>query len=209
MDKLIILIPAYNELKNLNKIIKPNFNFLVIDDCSIDGTEKFLKEKKIDYLRNKKNIGYEATILKGIKLIIKEFKNYEIICTIDGDNEHPKEKIRRVYEYFLKNDLDLLICNRAKQNRFLEKIYSFLFFKRYKIKDPLSGMKFYKINSQKLILNKVKNNHFLIDLVYYAIKKKFKIKNYKISTKENIKNSKIGYGINVNLKITKLIKYLI
>ena len=46
MDKLIVLIPAYNELSNLKKILNLENNFLVIDDQSTDGTEIYLKKKK-------------------------------------------------------------------------------------------------------------------------------------------------------------------
>ena len=60
MDKLIILIPAFNELSNLKKILNLENNFLVIDDQSINRFKSFLKKKKINYLKNLKNIGYET-----------------------------------------------------------------------------------------------------------------------------------------------------
>jgi glycosyltransferase involved in cell wall biosynthesis len=51
MHDLIILIPTYNEINNLNKILKNNYNFLIVDDCSNDGTEKLLKKKKLNILK--------------------------------------------------------------------------------------------------------------------------------------------------------------
>ncbi len=180
MDKLIILVPAFNELSNLKKIVNLENNFFIIDDNSTDGTEKYLKKKKINYLRNSKNIGYEESILKGFRHIIKNYKNCEIICTIDGDNEHPKKEIKKIYNFFLKNNLDLLVCNRKKKNRIIENFFSFLFNLRYKIKDPLTGMKFYKIKPLKLILNKINTEGFLIDIVYYFIKKKKELKIIKL-----------------------------
>ena len=209
MDKLIILIPAFNELSNLKKILNLENNFLVIDDQSTDGTETYLKKKKINYLKNSKNIGYEASILKGFRHIIKNYKNCKVICTIDGDNEHPKKEIKKIYNYFLKNNLDLLVCNRKKKNRIIENFFSFFFNLRFKIKDPLTGMKFYKLKSLNSILNKINNKNFLVDIVYYFIKKKLKVENYQIFTNQNIKNSKIGHSFRVNLKVVKLLKYLI
>ena len=44
MFKNIVLIPSYNELSSLRKILKyksSNFKFLIIDDGSTDGTKKF------------------------------------------------------------------------------------------------------------------------------------------------------------------------
>jgi hypothetical protein len=210
MVPLIILVPAYNELPNLKKILKKNKKlFFIIDDCSNDNTENFLINNKISYIRNKKNLGYEESLLKGMKFIIKNYKKKKFICTVDGDNEHPVKIINKIFSFFLKKNYDILICNRKIKNRFLEKCLSFLFKKKYKIKDPMSGMKFYKIYSLKKIINFSSNNFFLVDLLYLAIKNKFKIGNYEIITKRNLRNSKIGFGFQTQLKILKTFKFLI
>jgi len=46
MAKLAVLIPSYNEIENLKKIIKKKYNFVIVDDCSSDGTNLLLKKKK-------------------------------------------------------------------------------------------------------------------------------------------------------------------
>lgn len=209
MDRLVILIPAHNELNNLKKILSNNLNFFIIDDCSNDGTENYLKEKKINYLKNNSKLGYELSLLKGFSYILENFKEINSICTIDGDNEHPVNEIKNIKEYFDYQNLDILICNREKQNRILEKIFSILFKLRYGLKDPLSGMKFYRTSLLENILGKVTSNFFLVDLIYFSIKEKYKLKNYLIRTNQNLKNSKIGNNLKVNFKITKLCKYLI
>jgi len=205
MAKLAVLIPSYNELNNIKKIIKYNYNFLIIDDYSCDGTNFFLKKEKINFLKNKKNLGYEKSLIKGMKYLIK--KDVDVICTIDADIEHPFEKINKLYKYLKKKNLDILICNRKSQNRFLEKILSFFFFRKYKIKDPISGMKFYKKSSLKKIINYSSNNYFLVELIFFAVKKKFKIGNFEIETKKNLKNSKIGFGLKTQLKIINALKF--
>ena len=149
MDKLVVLIPSHNELKNLKKFLDNKLRFFIVDDHSSDGTEKFLIKYKYKYIINNSQIGYEATTLKGISYILDNFNEIETICTFDGDNEHPKEEIEKIYDYFNAGKFDLLICNREKQNRFSEKLISFFFNLRYKIKDPLSGMKFYRTNKLK------------------------------------------------------------
>lgn len=206
MAKLAVLIPSYNELNNIKKIVKYKYNFLVVDDYSSDGTNIFLKEKKIKFLRNKKNLGYEKSLIKGMKTLMH--KKYQTICTIDADIEHPIKKIDVLYRYFKKNNLDILVCNRKSQNRFLEKVLSFFFFKNYKIKDPISGMKFYKTSSLKKIINNCSDNYFLVELIYFGIQKNYKIKNFEIKTKKNINNSKIGFGLKTQLKIINALKFL-
>ena len=209
MAALVVLIPSYNELSNLEKILKKDKKlFFIVDDYSNDNTENFLKENKISYIRNKKNLGYEKSLLKGINYIIKNFKNKKTICTIDGDNQHPVKMVNKISKLFVKNNYDILVCNRKIKNRFLEEFLSILFNIKYKIKDPMSGMKFYKIKSLKKIIKFSSNNFFLVDLLYLAIKNKFKLANYEIKTKINLKYSKIGFGFKTQLKILKIFKFL-
>ncbi len=208
MDKLVILIPAFNELNNLKKILDDKLNFFIVDDCSTDGTEEFLIKNDFKYIKNTKNLGYEGTILMGMNYLAKNYENIETLCTFDGDNEHPKNEIKKIYNYYKTKKLDLLVCNRNKQNRFSEKLLSILFFSKYGVKDPLTGMKFYNFSKLKKVLNFVKTDFFLIDLLHLFIKNNYKIKNYTIKTNRNLINSKIGFSIKVNFKILKLAKFL-
>jgi hypothetical protein len=209
MDSLVVLIPAYNEFNNLKKILIKNKKlFFIVDDYSNDNTENFLKKNKINYIRNKKNLGYEKSLLNGINYIIKNYREKKIICTLDGDNEHPINLVNNIYKLFLKNNYDILVCNRKKKNRFLEECLSRIFYIKYKIKDPMSGMKLYKIHTLKKIINFTSNNFFLVDLLYLGIKNKFKIANYEIKTKRNLKSSKVGFGFKTQLKILKTFKFI-
>ena len=74
---IIVLIPSYNELKTLRKIVlsvNKLLPVLVIDDNSSDGTLEYLKKEKVFYIRNNKQIGYERSIIKGFKYIINKKK---------------------------------------------------------------------------------------------------------------------------------------
>ena len=72
MHDLVILIPAYNEVKNLAKILKYKYNYLVIDDGSNDGTVNLLKKNKINYIKNLTKIGYEKSLIKGLNYLKKK-----------------------------------------------------------------------------------------------------------------------------------------
>jgi len=58
-NKIIILIPSHNEIRTLKKICleikKLRLKLLVIDDASNDGTLQWLKKKKINFFKIKKN----------------------------------------------------------------------------------------------------------------------------------------------------------
>ena len=132
--------------------------------------------------------------------------NFQTLCTLDADCEHPINKINSLYKFFKKENLDILVCNRKSQNRFLEKALSVLFYKKYKIKDPMSGMKFYKISSLKKIIKNASNEYFLVELILQGIKNKYKIKNKEITTKRNLINSRIGFGLKTQVKIMNIFR---
>jgi glycosyltransferase involved in cell wall biosynthesis len=206
MHDLVVLIPSYNEIKNLAKILKYKHNYLIVDDCSNDGTEKLLIKKKINYIKNSKNIGYEKSLIKGLNYL--KDKKFKYICTIDGDGEHPINQIKKIYLFTKNYKADLVICNRKHKNRFLEYLLSYFFEIRFGLKDPLTGMKIYYTPRIKKIINKISNTSFLVDIISIFIKKKYKIINFEILTKKKIGESKIGYDFFTQLKIIKLFKFI-
>ena len=98
---IYILLPAYNEAKNLIKIFKkieklPNvkkiITVVIVDDCSLDNISDLIKKKykfKYYYLRHKKNKGLSLTLETGFKKIIKISNKNDLIVTLDSDNTHP------------------------------------------------------------------------------------------------------------------------
>lgn len=212
MFKFVILIPSFNEKKTLLKILKKirKFKILIIDDFSSDNTYKVVKNyKNTSIYRNKKNIGYEESLKKGFKLLIKS--NFDYLITMDADGEHSVTNLQKIIKFCKKHQPDLVIGNRHRKNRFLEIIISHLFKLRFNILDPLSGFKAYKINKLNFILksNKIKN-FFLVDLLMYFVKSKMKIKT--INIKMNLKperSSKVGNFFFANLKILSCFKFIL
>ena len=126
---LIVLIPSFNELHNLKKFItklNKSYKVLVIDDCSQDETSKWLKKNKISYLKNKSNIGYEKSLIKGFKYIIKN-NNTKIIITMDVDGQHNFHNIKNFIKIYNKNKCDLVIGSREKKIEKLKKLYQKFF----------------------------------------------------------------------------------
>jgi hypothetical protein len=211
MDKIIILIPVYNEEKTVGTVIKnlSKYNVFIVNDGSTDNTKNILKKykkfKNIEILNLSKNYGYEEALLKGFRNLLK--KKFKYILTCDGDNQHYTDNIEKMLLYSSQNKVDLLIGNRDSLNRFVEKILSFAFSFKFGIKDPISGFKLYNSESLREILFNIKNdNTFLISIVYEFLKKTKKIDNFKIQTRKR-SDSKVGNTLTVNLKILKQLKY--
>lgn len=210
LHSLIILIPAFNELNNLRKFIKilsKNYNVLIIDDCSTDQTFSWLKSNKINIKKNKQNIGYEQSIIKGLKTVLKNQK-YTYVLTMDADGQHLHSEIKKIFNNKNK-DYDIVVGSRSKKNRFIERIISYFFLIFFKINDPLSGFKLYKTNIlRKINLNKI-SNLFLIDLLMEGLINKVKIKNIDVKTVKRVGKPRVGTYISVTFKMLKILAYLL
>ncbi|MCP5004151.1 MAG: glycosyltransferase family 2 protein [Planctomycetes bacterium] len=89
--KTLIMLPAYNEKKYVNDLISQikeyNFDILVIDDGSTDGTQRCLsKINDIKLITHKENLGYGCTIIDAFKYGI--MNDYEYLVTLDCDGQH-------------------------------------------------------------------------------------------------------------------------
>ena len=81
--KSIVVIPTYNEIENISKIIlavlakKDNFHILVVDDQSPDGTAKVVKElmktnDRVFIEERKEKSGLGTAYIHGFKWAIKK-----------------------------------------------------------------------------------------------------------------------------------------
>ena len=206
-DSLIILIPSFNELNNLKKFIKEihkRYKVLIIDDCSSDNTSTWLKKNKINFIKNKKNIGYEQSLIKGLKILSK-VKKVEKIITMDADGQHKIKHIKKFINVSNNKNPDLIIGSRKKKNRFIESIISKIFQIKYSLEDPLSGFKLYK--KEKLKEMKFDNfkKFFLVDLVLEFIKKKHKVISINIETKKRLDTPKVGDLMDTNFKMLSIL----
>lgn len=148
----------------------------------------------------------EKNIKKGFKYALKK-RGIKFVITFDADGQHKVNDILNIYKILNKSNIDLLICNRKTMNRFSEYLLSFFYNFFYNIKDPLSGLKAYKIDFLKNFKNNIKDDYFLVDLVSSSLKKNYIVKNHPISTNIS-KHSRIGKNIGTNLKILKCLRYL-
>ncbi len=148
MIKLTIIIPVYNEIKTieklLNKIIRLNIKkqIIVVDDGSSDGTQSILKKfnKKIDKLIfHKKNSGKGAAIKSAQKFVRGKYTGIQDadleydpkdLIKIVSSMERKKNKIiygsRVLEKSMFKNTQNFTHVIRIWGNIFLTKVSNFL-----------------------------------------------------------------------------------
>tara|TARA_Y100001936_G_C16071571_1_gene670986 strand:+ start:1027 stop:1905 length:879 start_codon:yes stop_codon:yes gene_type:complete len=117
--KITIGIPAYNEERNIAKIItglkKITDSIIVCDDGSSDMTSEIAKNLNVIVVKHERNMGYGA----AINTIFQRAKDIgtEILVTFDADGQHRIEDITKVISPIEENIADVVIGSRfLKEN---------------------------------------------------------------------------------------------
>lgn len=95
-----VILPTYNESRAIGELISKirsqNFEVIVVDDGSQDNTCDIAERSGATVLRNRKNEGKGASLIKGFKYA--QAKNFEAVICMDGDGQHLPEDI----PYFIR-----------------------------------------------------------------------------------------------------------
>lgn len=111
---IVIGIPAYNEEKNIGRIIvdlKKKFdNIIVCNDGSADSTSEIAQSLGVIVINHSKNLGYGAAI-RSIFLKAKEL-GADALVTFDADGQHIIDDINKVLEPVAESKADIVIGSR-------------------------------------------------------------------------------------------------
>jgi dolichol-phosphate mannosyltransferase len=117
--KTLIIIPTYNELDNLPKLLpevlskSTEINVLIVDDNSPDGTAAFVENEiknneRIHLIKRSSKQGLGTAYIAGFKYALQN--NFELIFEMDADFSHDPKEIPRFLDEI--KDSDLVIGSR-------------------------------------------------------------------------------------------------
>ena len=228
MFNLSIVIPIFEESKNIEKLVNgiinnlqiDNYEILFVDDNSNDGTEEILSRlsknnNKIKYIvRKEKTKDLSKSYIIGFEKSL-----YENILVMDGDLQHDTNDINKLIQSFNNGKADIVIGSRNLFNKKNEGlsivrliasqiiiIFVSLFLGK-KTNDPMSGFfifkkKIYELNEKKF---HVKGYKFLLDLIYCS-DEKLKIVDVDINfRRRSLGSSKMDFRI-VYILVLQIIK---
>jgi glycosyltransferase involved in cell wall biosynthesis len=116
--KLICLIPAYNEEKTIESIVRAvhnlGFDILVVDDGSIDSTAKKANEAGAEVITNDKNMGKGASLRRAFFLIGQ--RPYDGVIVMDADGQHLPGDIMKLVGCFTRTGAGLVVGNRMARS---------------------------------------------------------------------------------------------
>ncbi len=221
MTDSIVIIPTYNEIENIENIVRKVFSFdksfhiLIVDDNSPDGTAKKIKElqhsfpNKLNILERSGKLGLGTAYITGFHWAIE--KKYDYIFEMDADFSHPPKDLLNLYNICANGTADLSIGSRYIKgisvvnwplSRILISFCASLYVRLItglKIKDTTAGFVCYKrkvletIGIDKI---KMKGYGFQIEMKYRAYKYGFKAKEVPIVFTDRTEGtSKMSGGI--------------
>ncbi len=118
----VIIIPTYNEKENIEKMIRTllslehNFDILVVDDGSPDGTAAIVKRMQDEFsgrvflIERSGKLGLGTAYIAGFKWALKE--GYEYVFEMDADFSHNPADVPRLYEACAVDGADLSVGSR-------------------------------------------------------------------------------------------------
>lgn len=115
IQKIYIVIPAFNESGSIGKVIEDLFyygyeNIVVVDDASADKTSETVKTFDVFLIRHPVNMGPGAAIKTGIDFALLD--GADIIVTFDADGQHLAKDIHDLVKPIILNKVDITLGNR-------------------------------------------------------------------------------------------------
>ncbi|AXT56948.1 polyprenol monophosphomannose synthase [Aquimarina sp. MMG015] len=221
MVDAVVIIPTYNEIENVERIIKNvlalqrDFDILIVDDNSPDGTAAKVKELQEEYpehlflLEREGKLGLGTAYITGFKWALE--RSYEYIFEMDADFSHNPNDLIRLYNACAKGTSQVAVGSRYVTgvnvvNWPMSRVLLSWLASKYvrfitgmNIHDTTAGFVCYKREVlEKINLNKIKfvGYAFQIEMKYKAYLSKFKIKEIPVIFTDRTRGtSKMSKGI--------------
>ncbi len=202
MNNRLVIIPTYNEMENIGKIVaavmnlSPDVDLLVVDDNSPDGTGTIIKELKAEHgdrlhlLEREGKLGLGTAYIKGFKWAIE--RGYLYICEMDADFSHNPDDLLRLFDACENQSADVAIGSRYisgvnvvnwPMSRVLISYFASVYVRlitRMKVRDATAGFVCYRKEVLEVIgLDKIKFKGYA-----FQIEMKFKAWKYQFNLEE-------------------------
>lgn len=111
--KILALIPAYNEARNITPVIQQASQYLpvlVIDDGSKDATIQVAEKAGAEVVQQVPNQGKGAALMNGFRRAVE--RGVDALVMLDADGQHDPNEIPRFLERYAATRADLIIGQR-------------------------------------------------------------------------------------------------
>lgn len=154
--KVLLIIPAYNEEKNLPQVIAdieqqvPALDYVIVSDGSTDGTVELCRERKYRHIALPVNLGLAGCFQTGMQYAWEQ--GYQYAVQFDGDGQHKAESVEALKQKMLEGGYDIVMGSRfltRKKGRSMRELGSVLISAAIRgttgqrVTDPTCGLRMY------------------------------------------------------------------
>lgn len=228
VEKILVVIPAYNEEASLGSVVEevkkylPKADILVVNDGSSDSTSSEARIKGALVLDLPYNLGIGGAVQTGCLYAYQH--GYEFVVRLDGDGQHHPQEIPKILKPLLEGEADIVIGSRfvsqeGYKSTFLRRVgirfFSLViwFISGGTVKDPTSGFNGMNRKGIELIAFKYSSDYPEVEALIVARKRGLRIKEVPVVMRKREKGKSsidcfeaIYYMIKVS--ISTLIGYL-
>lgn len=196
--KILIIIPAYNEELNIERVVDhlinnySQFDYIVVNDGSKDSTADICRKNGYNLIDLPINLGLSGAVQAGMRYAVKN--NYDAVIQFDGDGQHRPEYISLFVKVMEENGVDIVMGSRfltEKKECSLRMIgSSILSFiikisTGFRVTDPTSGMRLF---NKKVLFSFTHDMNYgpEPDTISYLIKQGIRVKEVQVRMDERI-----------------------
>ncbi len=197
--KCLIIIPAYNEEKNIYDVITSIRNnnvfadVIVVNDGSKDNTYFEAKKAGAEVINLNENLGIGGAVQTGYIYALN--KGYDVAVQIDGDGQHDPKDLENLVKQMEKGNFDMIIGSRfVEKNNYIPSTFRSMGIKYFsKLVSLLCGSNYYDTTSGYRLINKKAIELFAkyypkdypeVETIVYAYKNGLKVKEIGVNMRQ-------------------------
>lgn len=201
--RLGIVIPALNEGATIAGVVASVSQYgtpVVVDDGSSDQTAALALAAGATVVSHPVRRGYDQALNSGFARAAE--LDCEFVITVDADGQHDPTMLN-VFIRALEDGADIVIGIRDRQQRFAEHVFSWIALLRWAIRDPLCGMKAYRIDLYRELGHFDSYNSIGTELAIFAAETGKKIVQVPVKTRERGDKARFGNKYSANKRIIR------
>lgn len=199
--RVAIVIPALNEAATIRQVVwaaQHKGQCIVVDDGSTDTTAQLARDAGAIVVSHTANRGYDAALGSGFRRADDD--GYDVVITLDADGQHDPDLVDRFLDA-INAGADVALGVRSSRARLAEHVFAWYTHWRWRIADPLCGLKAYRIEVYRALGHFDSYDSIGTELMLFAARNGRALAQVTFTVRERADHPRFGRVLYTNLKI--------